>query len=442
MLIASLLLAILTSGWPNMIVSGEAQRNVSDAVEIALDDEAPYQDRLTAIQDAYWGVAQEIRVAGFNGSEDARILRLAPLAEHRDPLLRQYALTALAASGHMEFIRAHAEACPGAEYFDNWQFHDLCVTPVRAAYFQGHITFEVYASFFERLSFDQRVRALEALPQAPEGYEALILTNLSEELWTLDWRLAYRAAVLATQTDIHKPAPIIGALQQVRERHWFPAVMEQAAFSIHVLTTGSVENSGFDWVDEQLQVAQEQLVSDFYIPERLSYGLNVTHTIPQSAWCRDGDWDYGGVTFPASPTFSPGETRSHQVLHDEHATFIGSNHGEWGGSLIAERLSTPPEVIFEGNVVDLLHFQDQNYLVTGLAHLSGDDGTMERIDWDEDASAYSVTRILRLPAAPSFIHALEDNRVGIGAFDWAIVYNVTDNQIEGFAECAHTDKTR
>lgn len=436
MTVANLLLAALSGGWPTFFVSGEAQQDVSAAVEIALDAEAPYQVRLAAIQDAYWGVAQETRIAGFNGSEDSRILRLAPLANHRDPLLRQYALTALASSGHVEFIRAHAEACVEAEYFDDWQFHDLCVTPVRAAYFQDHISFEDYAYFFQKLSFDQRVRALEPMPQTPEGYEALILSNLSEDIWTLDWRLNYRAAVLATQTDIHNPAPIIEALRRVAERHWFPAIREQAAFSIHYLETGSVENSGFDWATEQLQVAREQLVSDLYIPERLSNGLSVTHTIPRSAQCRNGNWAFDGTEFPASPTFSPGETRSHQVLHDEHTTFIGSNHGEWGGSLIAEPLSAPPEIIFEGNVVDLLHFQGQNYVVTGLAHLSGDDGTLGRIDRDEAAYAHSLTRIAQLPAAPSFIHALDDDRLGIGAFDWAIVYNVTNNEVEGFAECA------
>lgn len=440
--ITGLILAALSGGWPIVFVSGEAERDVSAAVEIALDAEAPYQDRLAAIQDAYWGIAQETGHEGFNGSEDPRILRLAPLAEHRDPLLRQYALTALASSGHMDFIRAHAEACVEAEYFDDWQFHDLCVTPVRAAYYQGHINFTDYAAFFERLSFDQRVLALEPMSQAPEGYEALILSNLSEDLWTLDWRLAYRAAVLATLTDIHNPAPIIEALRRVAERHWFPAVREQAAFSIHHLTTGSVENSGFEWVDEQLRIAREHLVSDLHTPQRLFYGLSFTHTIPRSAQCRNGDWEFDGTEFPASPTFSPGETRGHQVLHHEYTTFIGSNHGEWGGSLIAEPLTTPPEVIFEGNVIDLLHFQGQNYVVTGLAHLSGDEGTLVRIDWDEAAYAHSLTRIAQLPAAPSFVHALDEERLGIGAFDWAIVYNVTNIEIEGFAECARTNETR
>ncbi len=171
------------------------------------------------------------------------------------------------------------------------------------------------------------------------------------------------------------------------------------------------------------------------MPERLSNGLGVTHTIPRSAQCRNGNWAFDVTEFPASPTFSPGETRSHQVLHDEHTTFIGSDHGEWGGSLVAEPLSAPPEIIFEGNVVDIHHFQGKNYVVNGLEHLRGDDGTLERIDRDEAAYAHSLTRIAQLPAAPSFIHALDDDRLGIGAFDWAIVYNVTNNEVEGFAEC-------
>ncbi len=45
-----LTLIALSGGWPTLFVSGEAERDVSAAVEIALDAEAPYQDRLAAIQ--------------------------------------------------------------------------------------------------------------------------------------------------------------------------------------------------------------------------------------------------------------------------------------------------------------------------------------------------------------------------------------------------------
>lgn len=435
MLFAGLVLSLGLSGWPNAFLGGETNQDVEAAVSIALDADAPYQDRLSAIQEAYYRQAIATRRLGFNGSQSAEILRLAPLARHRDPLLREYALIALSADGHFEFIHDHAETCPTVEFFDADRFTELCIRPVVIAYGNNTLNQNDLWSFVQRLSLDQQTMALRILMDLEADHTPFVLLGLSEQFWVSDWRLAYEAAVLATYSNSQNIADVIDGLERVRDQHWLSSVREQAGFSLHFLSTGSVEDSGYAWVDSQLAQLEARDDGTRTLnrkPERLLYSTRLEARSLPFHDCEGHTWQFGRFNFPVERALEPSETRSTSLLHTPMHTLVGFNVGEWKGSLVIQSQGPDTQFIPSGNVHDLALFQDEIYVATSLQY---EFGALQRVSLHDLRSPNVLDPVVALPAPPHFIHALDTQRLAIGTTRWALVYNVIEHQIEGVADC-------
>ena len=77
--------------------------------------------------------------------------------------------------------------------------------------------------------------------------------------------------------------------------------------------------------------------------------------------------------------------------------YVGTNNGEWGGSLVAKIGHTEHEVL-QGNIVHLELIDNSLYVIEGLAHLGLSGGSIHVV---EDVSDPKRTRLLtKLPDAP------------------------------------------
>lgn len=78
---------------------------------------------------------------------------------------------------------------------------------------------------------------------------------------------------------------------------------------------------------------------------------------------------------------------------------VGSNKGEWGGALAFVPDDGPTQIIIKDNVVDIYHLGNQIVALTGLAHLSSNQGQISALKQSADGQ-WSAKVWRRLPGAP------------------------------------------
>lgn len=116
-------------------------------------------------------------------------------------------------------------------------------------------------------------------------------------------------------------------------------------------------------------------------------------------------------------------------------SLLGTNNGEWGGTLSVVDTDGTATVLVPDNVVQLLPEQDALFAFTGLAHLGSDRGAVYRIaDQDGQVTAQKLTL---LPGAPAVVTAERNDR-GYLAFlvvttDGLVSFNPTYSEMKVLA---------
>jgi len=417
---------------------------IEAALEYALDDTAIYQRRLVALNHiSHTSLSEPV------SHPDDRLLSLDRLTHYDDPAIRLSALMALTSSGHLSYTYSFLNNCQTGIVDWIWSYRWTCLGIVSEAYETGFINITQIHNMYNDIKINNRWDFLSTLSDIEADHTSIIIDALSEAYWLVDWRLTYQAAVLPTYKGRSKPEEVIPLLQAVADYHWLPPVREQAAFAVHLLTTGSETGSDFDWVEYVLQDRAEfertaGALGYRFVErpiERLFYsrlGSGAFANFPDE-WptCTSGLWTFEDQTFSSVPTNEPGEDYELQILKQGGALFIGTNRGEWGGTLAVQPASRL-EVIAPMNVVDLIELDGQILSISGLAHLSSNYGYVDSIKQGHNYGNYYTERILTLPGAPSAAHVLDQNRLGIAGRDWALVFSFT-NGVEGLATCTESD---
>jgi hypothetical protein len=88
-------------------------------------------------------------------------------------------------------------------------------------------------------------------------------------------------------------------------------------------------------------------------------------------------------------------------------TFVGTNHGEFGGNLSVNLPNGTEQVLIHDNVVQIISLKSELFVFTGLSHMMTDRGAIYRVFQKEGVPV--AERITLLPGAPEFIVTPNNN---------------------------------
>ncbi|GGE85072.1 hypothetical protein GCM10008027_07410 [Pseudoalteromonas gelatinilytica] len=102
----------------------------------------------------------------------------------------------------------------------------------------------------------------------------------------------------------------------------------------------------------------------------------------------------------------------------------GDNRGEWGGELIAFAGSEAIETLLNENIEDVYVLGEYAYVITGLAHMSSNNGLIYRLEHTD--AGYSIEPFYRLPGAPRTSWKISDDSILINTVSGAVIFNPSD----------------
>lgn len=97
----------------------------------------------------------------------------------------------------------------------------------------------------------------------------------------------------------------------------------------------------------------------------------------------------------AAPSYDRGVGTMTLVAEVKDGWLVGTNAGEWIGTLAIER-SSGRKILAKGNVLGGFMWHGRLYILSGLDHLLSNEGEL----WEVDLEAERLVRRTRLPAAP------------------------------------------
>lgn len=268
--------------------------------------------------------------------------------------------------------------------------------------------------------WDIRVAAANCLgyidyqPSARKLIEALG----SEE----DWRLVYAASRALGRM---RPREAIAPLQLVAEKHWFPAVRATAAHAIQVIEGRAryesrfhPQNFAFEFFDytmvgeqnaeprRQLKFAAQE--GTYSTPELLQVRYQVKSSDGNSR-TRDSRFEQPtcGFRLPQGSLF-------------------GNDRGEWGGELVFVGLDGTAHRLIGENTRAIHRLGDHVVALTGLAHITFNDGYVHRIEFPE-SGVPTTARWRVLPGAPLWSAVLESGELLVECVSGTVVIDLRGN---------------
>jgi HEAT repeat protein len=262
---------------------------------------------------------------------------------------------------------------------------------------------------------DGEMRVAAAIALGCIGYreaaDDLIKLLASEE----DWRLAF-AATAALQ--LLKAKEALPALEQTAKEYWYPPVRDAAARSAKVIRSGaatplknltqypfpeifSYENAG-DKMDRLER--EDRAFLRFPLAAEQTQAVKVTVEGRDKA-LREEEWV--GVEVPGG--------------------FIaGVNRGEWGGHIGFVDQTRKPVVFAYENTEAIYKTAQGIFAVTGLAHISFNDGIIFKVTKGADG-AWKIEPWRALPGAPIFSCLLKDGSIFVSCYGGIVVVSPEGN---------------
>lgn len=99
----------------------------------------------------------------------------------------------------------------------------------------------------------------------------------------------------------------------------------------------------------------------------------------------------------------------------------GDNRGEWGGELVSFANSESPETLLNENIEDVYVLGEYAYVITGLAHMSSNNGLIYRLEDTEDG--YNIKPFYRLPGAPRTSWKINSESVLINTVSGSVIFH-------------------
>jgi hypothetical protein len=376
---------------------------------------------------------------------------LAPIvtSTNSDPSLRGSIESSLIFRQHPLGLKAlvrdlEAERAKGKAGSDHWRFAQLAAYGDRAAG-TGPLVRWFLGRTEDRETRVEIVRTLAILGYRPAAADVGAL----EPRFDGDYQLAYYAADALAKLGGAPQRPVLERLAH----HWHPAVRNNAERALRYLDTGSFERFAGD-------IEPVPTRGPWYHPieEFLYTGDHEPH------WCAPdtapklpfGTSPAGTIEVPqagaAIMAFEPIDRQRARGFYSEKpipgyeplklvqpwgkGTLIGDNNGEWGGALSWVGRGKP-RVLIGQNVWHGFRWGGRFYVLTGLAHLGLNFGTLWEIVGDEPRAV----RVADLSGEPTRLAVSSKGAVIISSYDGGDVALDRDGRLvdpERFSECGGT----
>lgn len=373
----------------------------------ALDAQRPIKQRVAALR----------ALAALGAKVEPQGEKLHGLLTETDPLLRAEAGKALRALRDPIAVVDAAKACqPSAERFDFLALNSsLCLSEIAEFGPAGHAAGEFLIPFLG--SSNSTEQAYGILTLGFIGYSPAT-PRIETALASKDWRIVY-AAISSVGWLGDKQA--IPALNKLAADYWLVEIRKQAA---HVLAA--------------LQSANGQI-------ERGSWITNNQGDYRDPAWvitegvggmrssCSSNRWRWQGQTFTLRPEPEV-EAQSLYYRSEKLAgELIGTDHGEWGGSLTWVPYQGTPVVLARENVHSLDYVDGGAIVLFGLAHMGFNYGYVLKVLRNADGS-WEQKDIARLPGEPQGYTRLDNDQIAVLTGGRVVVVSANDG-ILGAASC-------
>jgi len=239
-----------------------------------------------------------------------------------------------------------------------------------------------------------------------------------------DWKLVYAAALALARL---KSGASIEALRQVQGSHWYPPVRDVARSAIAHVASGAPLKEPVDpmWEYAEIEGSPKSCIR---VPEPAAkepadqklHAEKQTGELLELALSNRGDGE------------SSGDVPS-VALKVTDGWLTGTDHGGWGGQLIYQPTGGAKQILAEENTQNIFLLGRQIVAVSGLAHLSMNNGMLLRIDRD-GRGGYAVRPWKRLPAAPETSWMLEGGAMLVNTFEGGSVIIDTAGNLR-MADC-------
>jgi len=249
------------------------------------------------------------------------------------------------------------------------------------------------------------------------GY-APVTVRFEDALSSKDWRIVYAAISSVGWMGDKKAIP---ALNKLASDFWMAAIRKQAAQTASALQSprGNVERGSWITDDRGIQRDPALVITD---------GLGGIRSS-----CTSNRWQWQNHTFALR---SDPEVEAHVLrfwTESIAGELVGTDHGEWGGSLTWIPYKGTPIVLYRDNVHGLEYADDGAIVLFGLAHLGFNYGYALRVSRKADGS-WEQTEIARLPGEPEGHLRMENGDIAVLSGGRVVVLSQKDG-ILGVAAC-------
>ncbi len=332
------------------------------------------------------------------GSISLRAERAVPnlqkLQKHDDLEIRNAAVSAILCIGSVEAVPILVEKLGSA--VDQWG-RRLIIAQIGALRDRGVAAGPEIAKYFDNEDWDVRIVAERTVGAI--GYEDATddLIRLLDR--TDDWRLVF---TVVKSLELLKAKRALPALSQISKDHWYPPVRKVALAASKAIREGAVPKP-------ELQM-QNALYDEYE-----TAGDDMESLKPG---------DEKSLRFPMVPTLDRTvmvaierknqglKTEQWRGVKVEDGYLAGCDRGEWGGEIAFVDLKGNPLVIAHQNARTIYKTADGIVAVTGLAHLSGNNGFLFKVGKGTDG-VWTATKWRALPGAPRLSRLLKDGRLFI-----------------------------
>jgi len=375
-------------------------------VVVALDEQKPTRQRIGALRAiGALGIKAKsagIQLHGLLANEALKIEAGKTLRALRDPIVAVDT----------------AKACqPSAEQFDFLALKSsLCLREIAEFGPDGQAAGEYLTPFLT--SPNGAEQAYGILTLGFLGY-APATAKFEDALSSKDWRIVY-AAISSVGWMGDKQA--ISALNKLASGFWMAEIRKQAALTVSALQTskGVVERGS--WV-----------VDDRGVPRDPTWVITEGADGIRSS-CKSNRWQWQSQTFALTP--DP-EAEAHALrfrIENMAGELIGTDHGEWGGSLTWVPFPGTPTVLDRDNVHGLEYADEGSIVLFGLAHLGFNYGYALKVIRKVDGT-WEQTELARLPGEPRGSVRMDNGDIAVLSGGRVLVLSQKDG-ILGIAACA------
>jgi hypothetical protein len=312
-----------------------------------------------------------------------------------------------------------AKACqPSADRFDFLALHSsLCLREIAEFGPDGKAAGEYLMPFLT--SPNSTEQAYGILTLGFLGYDPA--TALFEDaLSSKDWRIVYAAVSSVGWMGDKKAIP---KLTKLASDYWMAEIRKHAAMTVAALKSPKAAVERGSWVVEDRGIPRDPT---WVITDGVG-GVRVS--------CRGNRWQWQGRTFSLRPEL---EVEAHALRFrtaNMAGELVGTDFGEWGGSLTWVPFEGTPVVLDRDNVHGLEYSEGGAIVLFGLAHLGFNYGYALRVARNVDAT-WVQTEIARLPGEPEGHVRLDGGNFAVLSGGRVVILSQND-AILGVAACAH-----